>query len=605
MLDFIDDPAILDEPISELALEVSTIDAGDGESKDQLYANVVFADGTRLYEPFNRLVAPHVEIDPTPPIIVGTLPGAGDTRKYPLPLPPGLDRTIREITEFFIRKDGDDGWFSGGALLYANGHAVPVLGNRDANQFLDNDDTVLQLRDWSTASFCVAPASGAQHPLPRSGYRVLGPVIGQVSDTSAVVLYRVDREGTYRFRASDSVTGAQVVDLTADLEPTGKFNLTGLDPERRYDFSLSFVRADIESPVPDAAGSLHTYPPEGSLGRFAFAFGSCANPDKQVAQGCWTGIRSLAVAPPGKIEPVSLFIHVGDTFYFYDDVTEEAPKNKESMRAGHVSMRRSIEFLDMARVVPCCGIWDDHDFAGNNTDINSFSNSGLIGAARDTWLEYWGNQPISSELGLSTRITRGLVDIYLLDGRFVRDENAGVFFGKDLIDSLLAMIDQRGNLLPRVVVLATGSNWNHKSKGGENYGGDQYTHEREPLFRELAARMGETINGLLLLSGDDHINEIYHVKLPGGRIAPEIVSSPLTLNTDLHDDPQSLDGERVASFPSGGDNGKRGFTTVTLDTSNAIPDGNWTAVIRYYQEAAAIPYATRSYTMNNGEFRAS
>ncbi len=142
-----------------------------------------------------------------------------------------------------------------------------------------------------------------------------------------------------------------------------------------------------------------------------------------------------------------------------------------------------------------------------------------------------------------------MVDIYLLDGRFVRDENAGVFFGKDLIDRLLAMIDQRGSLLPRVVVLATGSNWNQKSKGGENYGGDQYTHEREPLFRELAARMGETINGLLLLSGDDHINEIYHVKLPGGRISPEIVSSPLTLNTDLHDDPQSLDGERVASFP--------------------------------------------------------
>lgn len=52
------------------------------------------------------------------------------------------------------------------------------------------------LRDWSTESLCVAPATGAQDPLPRSGYRILGPVVGQVSDNSAIVLYRVDREDT-------------------------------------------------------------------------------------------------------------------------------------------------------------------------------------------------------------------------------------------------------------------------------------------------------------------------------------------------------------------------------------------------------------------------
>ena len=361
--------------------------------------------------------------------------------------------------------------------------------------------------------------------------------------------------------------------------------------------------------MPDAVGSLRTYPPEGSLGKFAFAFGSCANPDKQVAQGCWTGIRSLAVETPHDIEPVSLFIHVGDSFYFYDDVIEEVPKNVESdARGSCLDAGRHFEFLEMARVVPCCGIWDDHDFASDNTDIHSFNNSSLILAAKETWLQYWGNnQPISSalDLGLSTRITRGLVDIYLLDGRFVRDETNGVFFGKDLIDNLLAMIDQRGSLLPRVVVLATGSTWNHNRTTAEDFGDSIYKNEREPLFRELAARMGETINGLILLSGDNHVNEIYHVNLPGGRIAPEFVSSPLTLNTGLIDEPDTLSGEQVASFPTGEDHGKRGFTTVTIDTSNAIPDGHWTAVIGYYQEAAAIPYATRTYTMNNGEFRPS
>ncbi len=381
--------------------------------------------------------------------------------------------------------------------------------------------------------------------------------------------------------------------------------LTGLQPDRRYDFDLSFVRAGVEVPLPDASGSFRTYPPEGSLGRFTFAFGSCANPDEQSSQGSWTAIRSLARSSSPDLDLVRLFVHLGDTFYFYDHMTEEKPRNVESMHAAHVSMRRHPEFLDMARDVPCCGVWDDHDFAGDNTESTDFSSSELLSAAKATWLQYWGNnQPISeTDFGLTTRISCGLVDIYLLDGRIFRDASHGVCFGRSMIEALLHLIDARGRQLPRVVVLATGSNWNHNAHGAENYGDDAYTEEREEFFQALARRMGSTIFGLILLSGDDHINEIFHVKLDdAGRIAPEFVSSPLTRNSDLKDDPNDLGGERVASFPSGGAEGKRGFTTLTIDASNAIPDGNWTAVVRYYQESAAAAYDTRTYTNRNGQF---
>jgi phosphodiesterase/alkaline phosphatase D-like protein len=596
---YIDDAAILGEELVSLKLKLSTVDAGDAASNDRLYVNVVFADGTRLYEPTNFLFPK----TPSPfGTDIGPLPGKGDEKTFELPVPPGLGRTLQEIAELFLRKPDDDGWFMGSALLFANGHDVPLIGSLNANQFLDYDDDVLLLREWSTRSACVAQATDAEHPLAQSGYRVLGPVLGQVSDTSAVVLYRVDRGGIYHFSAVDAITRASVANVTMEMEPTGRFELTGLQPDRRYEFDLRFVRAGVESPVPGAAGSLQTYPPEWVTGVFSFAFGSCANPNEQAAQGAWTAIRSLVEARPGMV-PVSLFTHLGDTFYFYDHMTEEEVQNVESMQAAHVSMRRHIEFLDMATVVPCCAIWDDHDFAGDDKDSTDIS-SELRSQAVKTWMQYWGNnQPISLEHdhGLTTRISHGLVDIYLLDGRFNRDKDNGVCFGNELITDLLQMIDGRGDHSPRVVVLGTGSPWNHELNDDEEYYGDPaYKVEREFLFSELAKRMGRSINGLLLISGDDHINEIYHVNLGNDRMAPEFVCSPLTMNTQLKDS-RDIEGERVASFSTKEDGGRRGFATLTIDTSEATTS-MWTATVRYYQEAAATMYESRTYMLDNGGF---
>jgi len=591
MLDFLDDSDVLDEPLTSLEIELTTVDAGDAGSADWLWVNVVFTDRTRLYEPTNRWI--------------GQPPGRGDSQRYELGVPDGVTRRLGDIAEVFVRKSGDNGWFVGSVLLFANGHARPLLGNRHANQFLDDDDDVLDLREWSTSSFCVAPTSGAQHPLPRSGYRLLGPVIGQVSDTTADVLYRVDREGTYRFVVTDAVSGATAADITTDVDPTARFELTGLQPDRQYDFQLRFLRAGTVTTVAGASGSLRTYPAESAPGRFAMAFGSCANPNEQVAQGSWTAIRSLVQSPPAGIEPVRLFVHLGDSFYFYDHMTEEVVRNEETMHAAHVSMRRHLEFLDLARTVPCCGVWDDHDFAQDDTDSTDLSDE-LRSLAVDTWKRYWGNhQTISRrhDHGLTTRISHGLVDVYLLDGRFNRNKDEGICFGKDMIEDLLTTIANRSRRQARVVILATGSSWTHQLDDDTEYYGDPaYDDERNQLFAGLGVLMGRSIAGLVLLSGDEHINEIFHVNLGNGRMAPEFMCTPLTLNTGLSDDGRSIEGERVASFPSGGDDGRRGFATLTIDTTDPDPEGNWTATIRYYQEAAATMYYEGTYALDDGQF---
>lgn len=598
-MEYIDSAAILEEDLISLELEISTVDAHNASSGDLHYVNIVFSDGTRLYEPFNLKLYREKGLSRFP-IKIGTLPRRGQKKRFPLPVPSGIDRKLRDISEIFIRKDGTNGWFLGSVLLFVNNHQIPLLGNSNVNQFLDNDNNVLMLKDWSTESFCIAPATSAQDPLPRSGYRILGPMLGQVSDSSAIVLYRVDREGYYRFRAIDTITNHVVHDETQKLEPTCRFNLTDLLPNRRYEFNLSFLRGDLESEVPHAGGFFVTYPPERSHGRFTFAFGSCVKAKKQVAQGSWTSIKALAELSSADIDPVRLFVHLGDTFYFYDHVTKEVPRNVESMLAAHVSMRRQIEFLEMSKIVPSCGIWDDHDFAGNDKDSRSLDSELRMQAIR-SWLQYWGNQLISpegfSETGLTTRISYGLVDIYLLDGRFRRDKDRGIYFGNAIIDRVIDTIDKRGIVAPRVVILGTGISWNHHAEDGEGYGQSIYDNEREMFYRELATRMGKTINGLLFISGDTHINEIYHVDLGEGRMAPEFVSSPLTRNTGLRG-PRKINRERVASFSS---KQNRGFATLTIDTLKEIND-NWTATIRYFQEAGAAQYASRSYTLLNGQF---
>ncbi len=217
------------------------------------------------------------------------MPVKGEIKSYDLPLPtepPILDKALGDISELYIRKDGDDGWFVGRVLLYANDFIDPLIGNWHVNQFLDSDDDVLRLRDWSTSSLCVAQATNTKFPLLPSGYRVLGPVIGPVSHNSAVILYRVDREGTYRFHAVDSTNGATVFDQTILLEPTNPFTLAGLESNRRYDFNLKFVRAGHEYEVPGAAGSVTTYTNDGERRNpFTFAFGSCANPNEGIMDG--------------------------------------------------------------------------------------------------------------------------------------------------------------------------------------------------------------------------------------------------------------------------------------------------------------------------------
>jgi hypothetical protein len=99
-------------------------------------------------------------------------------------------------------------------------------------------------------------------------------VLGQLSDTTANVLYRVDREGRYTLTVEDVASGLPVWSELQYLSPTARFSITGLLPDTHYRFRLARLSSGEGLPLPEGGGEFRTFPPAGSGVRFRFAFGS-------------------------------------------------------------------------------------------------------------------------------------------------------------------------------------------------------------------------------------------------------------------------------------------------------------------------------------------
>lgn len=604
--EYLSNPIDLDQEIDSLILVIHTGDAHNGDTDDNVYCNVVFTDGSLLFVPENFELSTPDHDDRE----------RGETDTYSLPVPGSLNKKVGEIAELYIRKAGEDAWFLASALLFANSFTLPVIGNSQINQFIDKSENLLFFSDWSTRSLGAPNKTPAQFPLLGAYYRIAGPVLGQVSATSANVVYRVEREGFYRVVTTDVSTGDDVFDQMLELSPTATFRMTGLTPNTHYAFRFSFVLGSTEVPIPESDGEFRTFPPEDSGVHFTFAFGSCSRNGHDQDQPVWQAMRSLAASPSvDSIEDpgagIRFFIYLGDTFYFHDDVTEEEPETTPAGQAANLAARKHPGFLEMARVIPSIAVWDDHDFregGGQGTSYPGKDNS------LEAFREYWANDLFvgssGSTTGMTTRITYGNVDIYLLDGRFNRDRDSGVCFTQELLREIVEDIRKRVAGRKRMIVLASGSTWNHTSDAGEAYGGDDhYALERESFYKQLQVFIGHAIHGLIFLSGDIHQHEIYEIELDpadsSSKKAPEFVSSPLGKNSSTQR-AQELTGERIRSFPSKGDNARRGFATLEIDTTNLEPEGHWSIRLSFHNDRGTTtsPYHTAVYTLKDGQFSA-
>ena len=244
-------------------------------------------------------------------------------------------------------------------------------------------------------------AGAAEPPIWR------GPISGAVSHDSAWVKAKLRYRGTSAQLLVSTNVELQnprrlgPVTAVTDRGNMVEFRVTGLEPDTQYFYGLEIHGA----PVLNRRGAFKTFPPPDGPASFNFAFGSCAR----------TGSENPVFNRIRELRPL-FFLHTGD--FHYLNITSNA---LVKFRMAYDEVLASPVQAALYRSVPLVYVWDDHDFAGNNSDRRAPAHR----AARLVYEEYMphydtpagdGDVPIYQSFAV------GRVKFIVTDLRSERDE---------------------------------------------------------------------------------------------------------------------------------------------------------------------------------------
>lgn len=234
-----------------------------------------------------------------------------------------------------------------------------------------------------------------------------GPLSGGVTHTSAVVKAKLRYRGTTaRLLLSthpDLSEPQWFGPMTAVLERGNmvEFHATNLRPNTQYFYAL-----EVTNSLQDKyRGALKTFPPENEPASFNFAFASCAR----------TGSESPVFNTIRELRPL-FYMNVGD--FHYENIKSNA---LVKFRMAYDEVLHSRAQAILYRSLPLVYIWDDHDFAGNNSNKRAPS----YFAARSVYEEYVPHYPMAAGTGavpIYQSFAVGRVKFILTDLRSERDE---------------------------------------------------------------------------------------------------------------------------------------------------------------------------------------
>jgi alkaline phosphatase D len=384
----------------------------------------------------------------------------------------------------------------------------------------------------------IGPAGSMAHADETKASLHLGPVLGAVGPdkawiwikASALATSQMIVSETAEFRSGRTVTGPR---LTAATDFAGVVKVAGLSPATTY-----FYQVAIDGvPVAATPFSFTTAPPEGARGQFRFATTSCVGSPEMAA-------RSWAALAPVHID---LLLQLGDNAYV--DATDPA-RHRETFYAH----RAVPAYRAIAARTPTLAIWDDWDYAGNNSDGTE------PGKARSlrTFKQLWPNPSFgqADDPGIYFKFSWGDVDFFMLDGRYHRSPNDSEDVGeKTMLGAPQLAWLKQGLVASRATFkfLVSGGQWESR---GRSDSWASFMRERNELFQFIR---DSRIDGVVLLSGDRHVTAAYQVQ---GRFV-EITSSPFA--AENHEPPYNPDEMFMLH-----DNGHF-FVVLSVDTATAQP----------------------------------
>lgn len=238
------------------------------------------------------------------------------------------------------------------------------------------------------------------------------------------------------------------------------------------------------------------------------AFGSCNH--IHLPQPMWAHIRS---------HDPDLFLWLGDVVYADTDDPVEMARHYR-VQASHP------EYQKVSKSLPVLGLWDDHDYGGNNLGIdNPIKEQG-----QQLFLDFLG-EPAESmrrkQQGIYTTYTYGSGDqqvkLYLLDTRYHRERGGrgrATLLGVGQWRWLEVELQQS---TATVNIIASGSSvLSSQIPGGEEW--EDFRWDKKQLFHLLNKH---NVQGVLFLTGDRHF-AAHLTERVAGKTYHEFMCSGLT-----------------------------------------------------------------------------
>lgn len=342
-----------------------------------------------------------------------------------------------------------------------------------------------------------------------SGPAVLGPILGPVDASSAMVWMRGASAGEYLLEVTpsaggDSIRLAVMADEKNDL--CVHWRVSGLKSASSYRYRV--LRQG--QPIAENAGQAFvTAPTSDKPARLRLAISSCAREDEG-SRAVWNRMAA---------ENAEAVLLIGDVPYIDSTKLDRQTKRHQEFAA-------VAEYQQLLRSRPCWWTWDDHDFAGNDTD-------GLAPGKENSRLAYTRYRPQVSygdgKEGIYTSFRYGPVEVFILDTRWYSqteksfaDPSKPTLLGKTQWEWL-----QRGLLASTAPfkLLACGVIWDDKENREKDDWGT-YLYERAAVEQFIA---GNKIPGVILLGGDIHASRVlrYKTKKTIGYDLLQFIASPI------------------------------------------------------------------------------
>ncbi len=240
---------------------------------------------------------------------------------------------------------------------------------------------------------------------------VMGPIVGDVTDSSALIWARANREAllSVEYGTEPELRTSQFTEpvrLTADRDFTAKVLLEGLAPHTRYFYRVHVQGAIPSRPFVSAIGQFLTALDEDQWEPVTFA----------VSGDAGEAYQPFRLFDAVRAQRPDFFLFLGDTIYA-DQGPGPRAKTLDEYRLKYQGNRKDAPFQRLTRETSLYVIWDDHEIANNANRTHP-----RLPIARRAFLEYW---PIREESADGARLYRSfrwgrVLELFVLDCRQYR-----------------------------------------------------------------------------------------------------------------------------------------------------------------------------------------